>query len=91
MKTLIPSKKIYLFLEEYLKLILGVVFVLILILSAFIYYQYVYLVMQVHPEPVIERILVDQETLEKVLADVIMREDNLSRVRAIKYFDPFND
>lgn len=91
MKTIIPFKKIYVFLEKYLKLILGAVFVLVLILNAFIYYQYVYLIMQVQPEPVIEKVLVDHETLKKVLADVMMREDNLSRVRAIKYFDPFND
>jgi DNA-directed RNA polymerase subunit H (RpoH/RPB5) len=64
---------------------------LLLCWNALIYYQYVYLTTQVQPEPVIEKITVDQETLQKVLENLTIREENLSRVKTKKYFDPFND
>ena len=34
---------------------------------------------------------IDKETLQKVLDNINMREDNLRRVQANKYYDPFND
>ena len=37
-----------------------------------------------------DEVKIDQETLQNVLDNIILRENNLDRVRTNKYFDPFN-
>lgn len=91
MKILIPFKQIYNFLNKYISRILVIFFVLLLILNAFVYYQYMYLVIKIDPEPVVKKTYINQETLERVLDDIYIREENLLRVQTSEYFDPFND
>lgn len=91
MKIEISIKNIYLFLAKYLKGILGVILVLLFLLSAFIYYQYIYSVMNIQLDPVVKKISVDQATLQKVLDNLDLREESLARVRVTRYVNPFND
>jgi len=85
----ISLDKIHNFLSEYYRWILVTIFVLLICFNAFIYYQYIYLVVRARPEPQEREIAIDQETLEKVLGNVNLREENLSRVQKIRYFSPF--
>ncbi len=80
---------VYIFLKKYHLMILGIIFGLLICLNLLIYYQYVYLTMKVQPEPIIEKVVVDQETLEKVLNNLDIRLKNLVRVRLTNYADPF--
>ena len=80
---------VYNFLKKHYLMILGIIFALLICLNALIYYQYVYLTMRVQPEPTIEKVAIDQETLEKVLNNLDIRLKNLDRVRLTNYADPF--
>ena len=80
---------VYNFLRKHYLVILGIIFGLLICLNLLIYYQYVYLTMNVQPEPIIEKVAIDQETLEKVLNNLDIRLKNLVRVRLTNYADPF--
>ncbi len=82
---------IYNFLRKHYPIILGIFFASLICINIFVYYQYVHLAMETQTELNIEKIVIDQETLEKVLSDINEREENLSRVRKTQYYDPFND
>jgi len=77
------------FLRKHYLMILGIIFILLICLNFLIYYQYVYLTIGAQPESTIERIVIDQETLGKVLNNLDIRLKNLVRVRLTNYFDPF--
>jgi hypothetical protein len=87
----ISLEKIANFIKKKYQWILGVIFVLMLCLSIFIYYQYVYLVIKAQPEIIAEKVMLDYENLDKFLKNIDTRQENLSRVQVTKYFDPFND
>ena len=91
MKIEIVRGKIYRFLKKYYQFILGIIFILSLILNGFIYYQYVYLVINSKPQVKVEQIMLNQKNLESFLTNIETREENLERVRAGQYFNPFND
>jgi len=38
-----------------------------------------------------DEIKIDKETIQKVLDNINIREDNLDRVKINKYFNPFDD
>ena len=80
---------VYNFLGKHYLMILGIIFSLLLCLNLLIYYQYVYLTVKAQPEPTIEKVVIDQETLEKVLNNLDIRLKNLVRVRLTSYADPF--
>jgi len=80
---------VYNFLKKHYVVILGIIFALLLCLNFLIYYQYVYLTMKAQPEPTDEKVVIDQETLEKVLDNLDVRLKNLVRVRLTSYSDPF--
>ena len=93
MKTLKLKKPsltaVYNFLRKYYIVILGIIFGLLICFNLLIYYQYVYLTVKVQPESTIEKVVIDQETLEKVLSNLDARLENLVRVRLTNYADPF--
>jgi len=80
---------VYNFLKKHYLVILGIIFGLLICLNLLIYYQYVYLTIKTQPEPTIERVVINQETLEKVLNNLDIRLNNLVRVRLTNYSDPF--
>jgi len=86
----ISFEKINLFLEKYYKLILGAIFVLLLCLNAFIYYNYVYLATKAEVSATVESVSIDEEVLSKVLGEIRIKEKALIRIETDKYFDPFN-
>jgi len=45
--------------------------------------------MRAHPDPTIERAVINEENLNKVLDNLETREDNLMRVQKTDYADPF--
>jgi len=79
----------YNFLRKHYLVILGIIFGLLICLNLLIYYQYVYLTMKAQPEPTIEKVVIDQKTLEKVLNNLDIRLKNLVRIRLTNYSDPF--
>ncbi len=79
------------FLDKRRLWIIGAIFVLLLCFNAFIYYQYIYRIMIVQPEPEIEKMVINQELLENFLNGITARQGNLSRVKTADYPDPFND
>jgi len=85
----INLSKAYNFLKKYYRCILGIIFALLICINALVYYQYVYLMMKVQPEPVLEKIAINQEILQKVLDNLNIRDANLSRVKTTQYTDPF--
>ena len=85
----ISPEKIYNFLNKYYRWILVTIFVLLICLNVFIWYQYIYLAVRAKPESQGKEIAIDQETLEKVLDNVNLREENLLRVKKTRYFSPF--
>ncbi len=87
----ISIEKISCFLRKYYFWILGVIFFLLLCLNAFVYYQYVYLTMNIQPEVADERVEIDGEALNKVIDDINKRGENLNRVKKGSYFNPFTD
>ena len=76
-------------LEKYRRLILGIVFVLLISLNVFIYYQYVYSVMVARSEPELEEIKINQDNLGEVLDNLDQRQATLNRVERAGYADPF--
>jgi len=80
---------VYKILKKYRLLILGIFFVLLTCFNALAYYQYVFLTMRAHPEPIIERAVINEENLSKVLGNLETREGNLMRVQKTNYTDPF--
>lgn len=93
MKTLKLKKPsltaVYSFLRKHYLVILGIIFGLLICLNLLIYYQYVYLTVKAQPEVFFEKVVIDQETLEKVLNNLDIRLKNLVRVRLTSYTDPF--
>ncbi len=85
----ISLEKVNYLLKKYRRLIPGIVFILLVGLNIFIYYQYVYLVMVVRPEPKLEKTTIDRENLEKVLDSLDQRQTTLNRVERTGYSDPF--
>lgn len=81
--------KIYNFLKKYYLAILGIILALLLCFNAFVYYQYVYLTIKHQPEATLKKIVIDQETFQKVLDDLEMREETLWRVEHNYFPDPF--
>ena len=82
-------KKIYLFLRARQKIILGVIFVLLLLLNALIFYQYVYLAVESQPELKLEQVAVNQEILGEILANIEERQKSLSQALKTQYPDLF--
>ena len=80
---------VYKILKKYRLLILGIFFALLICFNALVYYQYVFLTMRAHPEPIIEKAVIDEENLSKVLGNLETRENNLMRVEKSQYADPF--
>ncbi|MFH1460961.1 MAG: hypothetical protein ABIF84_00865 [Patescibacteria group bacterium] len=91
MEIKINRGKIYRFLKKYYQWILGIVFILLLIFNGFIYYQYVYLVVESKPQVNVEQVMLNQKNLEGFLENIETREENLNRVRFSQYHNPFND
>jgi len=85
----IPPKKIYNFLRRHYRWVLAVIFVILICFNGFIWYRYIYLVVRAKLEPQETEIAIDQKTLEKVLDNVNLREENLSRVKRTRYLSPF--
>jgi len=86
----ITFKKAHNFLKKYYFHILSIVFIILISFNFFIYYKYVYLLTNVEIETINEEVKIDQQTLQNVLDNINIREDNLNRVQTNKYFDPFN-
>lgn len=82
--------KINSLLKKYYFYILGFLFVILICINFFIYYQYVYLLTDIEIGIINDEVKIDQETLQNVLDDINMREDNLDRIQENRYFDPFN-
>ena len=88
--NILPSiRKIHDFLKKHYPLILGIVFGFLLCLNLLISYIYIYRVITVQAEPIIDKTCIDQETLQKVLDNLDKRQENLSRVQTDWYKDPF--
>lgn len=83
-------KKTYNFLKKYYFYILGVIFIILICFNFYVYYKYVYLLTDIEIGIINDEVKIDQETLQNVLDNIILRENNLDRVRTNKYFDPFN-
>jgi hypothetical protein len=85
-----PSpEKIYNFLKKYYRWILGIIFALLICLNVLVYYQYIYLTIKSQPELILDKVTIDQETLQNVLDNLEMREESLWRVKHTHYTDPF--
>jgi len=80
---------VYKILKKYRLLILGIFFAVLICFNALVYYQYVFMAMRAHPEPIIEKAVINEENLNKVLGNLETREDNLIRVQETRYADPF--
>ena len=80
---------VYKILKKYRLLILGIFFAVLICFNALVYYQYVFMVMRAHPEPIIEKAVINDENLNKVLSNLETREDNLIRIQETQYADPF--
>lgn len=80
---------IYNFLKKYYPWILIGFFVLVICLSAAIYYQYVYLIMKAEPNPAAKKTLVNEQALNQFLDNLNRREENLNRVKNTDYSNPF--
>ncbi len=74
---------------KYYRWILVIIFILLICFNAFIYYQYIYLAVRARPESQGKEVAIDQETLEEVLENLNLREENLSRVKKTRYASPF--
>ena len=85
----ISFKKIHNFFKKYYPWILGIIFILLISLDVFIYYQYVYLTMKARPEITDEGMVINQEILQEVLNNLDKREETLFRVKTTQYADPF--
>jgi len=83
-------KKINSFLKKYYFYILGLVFIILICLNFFIYYEHVYLLTDMKIGIVNDEVKIDEEVLQNVLDNIDMREDNSRRIQENKYFDPFN-
>ena len=79
------------FLKKYYFFILGTIFVVLVSSNFLIYYKYVHLSMNTDPGITSDEIKIDKETIQKVLDNINIREDNLDRVKINKYFNPFDD
>lgn len=84
-------KKIFDYLKKYYLWIIGIIFILLISINIFIYYQYVYLTMKTPPELANEEIVINEKIFQKVQENIEKREDTLSRVEETKYYNPFND
>jgi hypothetical protein len=82
-------KKIYIILKAYQWRILAIFLFLLLCLNLFIFYQYAFCTTRTQLELEIEEVVINQEALEKVLANIEEREETLSRVLSTSYPDPF--
>ncbi len=77
-----------LFQKSYLWIV-GALFFLLVASGGLVYYCYIYKVVRAEiEEPAIE-ISVNQQMLQEFLYDLEARQENLYRVRASKYFSPF--
>ncbi len=90
-KINLSLEKISIFLKKYHFFILGIVLFLLLSFNFFIYYKYVYVVMNINVDPVDDRIVVDEDILEKVIENINERKENLIRVKTENYYTPFNN
>lgn len=86
----ISIEKISNFLKKYYFWILGVVFILLICFNFFIYYKYIYLLIRTEPSFIVNEITINNKTLQKILDNIEIREENLLRVQTNEYPDPFN-
>jgi len=89
MRIKISSEKTADFLKSYHYGILGIILVIFLTFNAIAYYQYVYLTMNIKVDPDGQKVLVDKDTLDKIMESVDERENNLKRIEAGAYKNPF--
>lgn len=91
MKGILILIRIYNFLKKHYPIILVIVFALLICLNVLVYYQYVYLVMNMQTKPIIEKTSINQEILGKVLNDIDNREEALHRIKTTQYYSPFDN
>ncbi|MFH0906996.1 MAG: hypothetical protein ABIC36_03040 [bacterium] len=80
---------IHKFLKKNYFLILGIVFIVLFCFYVFVYYKYVYSIINIQIETDIEEVSINQDMLKEVLDNLEMRQENLLRVETIQYPDPF--
>jgi len=88
--TVTIFEKTHSFLKKYRFYILGIIFIILISFNFYIYYKFVYLLTDIEIEAIADEIEIDQQTLQNVLNNINIREDNLKRIQTNKYFDPFN-
>ena len=76
-----PFEKIYKFLKKYYIWLLLLIFLILLSLNGFIYYKYIYSVVEVE---------ISKKELEGVLNELEERQETLDRVKSNSYYSPFN-
>lgn len=86
----ITVEKIHSYLQKYSLVILSVLLITLFFLNGLVYYHYVYMVTKIRPQPNLREVVIDQETIDKVLENIEEREGNLLRVLANPYNNPFN-
>ena len=83
-------ENIYQFLNKHYRLIIGSVFTLLVVIWGLIYYQNIYIPTTIDPALMDHKVLVNEEGLQAVLADLEDREDNLNRALKKTYPDLFS-
>lgn len=91
MRLGISVEKIHQLVRKYSAWLLSLVFIGLFVLIALAYYQYVYLTIKFEPVSGIEKPMIERQTLDQVLRNISVRENNLLRVQTDQYTDPFNE
>lgn len=85
-----PFEKIYKFLKKYYIWLLLLIFLILLSLNGFIYYKYIYSVVEVEPKIEVNKVEISKKELEGVLNELEERQETLDRVKSNSYYSPFN-
>jgi uncharacterized metal-binding protein len=87
----ISIEKINSILEKCYHWIVGLILLLLFLVSLFIYYQNIYLVVHKEIEVNIDKSAINQETLSQVLSNIKERQDRLVEIKENHYRNPFNE
>jgi len=87
--SLSQLSKINNFLRNYSVWIIRGFFITLLLLNVFVYYKYVYKIINTEVSSDVERVTLNQDTLNELLDSIEEREDFLSKIEKESHKDPF--
>lgn len=82
-------KKVLKLLEGHLDLVILIIFVMVILYAAFVFYNFAYRSTRISPEVSFERVEIEKVVFDKVIEQFSAREQNILEAMAKEYRDVF--